>query len=96
MSVASSGWLFPPSHSLTQTDRDYYNIIKTEDGLSKFFRLKDRQSGSNLDPLDRRMLNHKVAGSRPTFKYHKTFIKQKTNLNQDRQVAAVYLTTDKL
>ena len=33
---------YPPSHSLTQTDREYFNIIKTEDGHSNFKREKDR------------------------------------------------------
>ena len=28
----------PPSHSLTQTDREYYNMIRTEDGTSQYFR----------------------------------------------------------
>ena len=27
-----------PSYSLTQTDRDYYNIVRTEDGQSGFIR----------------------------------------------------------
>ena len=28
---------FPDSYSLTETDRQYFNIIKTEDGSSDFF-----------------------------------------------------------
>ena len=34
----SADLLPPPSHSLTQTDREYYNIIRTEDGTSQYFR----------------------------------------------------------
>ena len=30
----------PNSNSLTETDREYFNIIKTEDGLSDFFKTK--------------------------------------------------------
>ena len=26
------------SNALTETDREYFNIVKTEDGLSKFFK----------------------------------------------------------
>ena len=33
--------IFPPSHSLTQTDREYFNIVKTEDGQSQFARQQD-------------------------------------------------------
>ena len=28
----------PDSNALTETDREYFNIVKTEDGLSKFFK----------------------------------------------------------
>ena len=31
------GMVEPPSNSLTQTDRDYYNMVRTEDGKSGFF-----------------------------------------------------------
>ena len=30
----------PDSNSLTEADREYFNIIKTEDGLSQFFKTK--------------------------------------------------------
>ena len=33
--------IFPPSHSLTQTDREYFNIVRTEDGQSSFTRERD-------------------------------------------------------
>ena len=35
--------IFPPSHSLTQTDREYFNIVRTEDGRSSFTREKDKK-----------------------------------------------------
>ena len=31
------GMLEPSSNSLTQTDRDYFNMVRTEDGKSGFF-----------------------------------------------------------
>ena len=31
------------SNGLTQTDRDYFNIVKTEDGVSNFFRVERNQ-----------------------------------------------------
>ena len=37
--------IFPPSHSLTQTDREYFNIVRTEDGQSQFARQQDRGEG---------------------------------------------------
>ena len=39
---SQSPYLSPPSHSLTQTDREYYNIVRTEDGQSGFVRGQDR------------------------------------------------------
>ena len=39
--------LFPPSHSLTQTDREYFNIVRTEDGQSMFAREQDRGREDN-------------------------------------------------
>merc|ERR1712156_989642 len=31
-------FLSPPSFSLTETDREYYNIVRTENGISQFFK----------------------------------------------------------
>ena len=36
------------SNGLTQTDRDYFNIVKTEDGVSNFFRVGRNQVDSRL------------------------------------------------
>jgi hypothetical protein len=37
--------IFPPFHSLTQTDREYFNIVRTEDGQSLFARQQDIGDG---------------------------------------------------
>ena len=38
-SPSKIGVLPPPaSHALTQTDREYYNTIRTEDGTSQYFK----------------------------------------------------------
>ena len=34
----TNSFVAPPSHSLTETDREYYNIVRTEDGLSQYFK----------------------------------------------------------
>ena len=39
--------LYPSSHSLTQTDREYFNIVRTEDGQSMFARQQDRKREDN-------------------------------------------------
>ena len=41
--VGGTEVIFPSSHSLTQTDREYFNIVRTEDGQSKFSREQDRR-----------------------------------------------------
>lgn len=45
------------SNGLTQTDRDYFNIVKTEDGVSNFFRANE-QSRKQLK--SRNFLFHSV------------------------------------
>ena len=61
---------FPESFSLTETDREYFNIIKTEDGLSQFYKsVRDpapqAEGGREEEP--------EVPGGQrhhPNFKYH--------------------------
>ena len=43
--------LFPESNSITEIDREYFNIVKTEDGQSKFFK------GKRID--SHQLLNYK-------------------------------------
>ena len=38
LTQSSDDILLPPSNSLTETDREYYNMIRTEDGSSQYFR----------------------------------------------------------
>ena len=46
----------PDSNSLTEADREYFNIIKTEDGLSDFFKTKtDSQEIFRSKILDRKV-----------------------------------------
>ena len=52
------------SNGLTQTDRDYFNIVKTEDGLSNFFRVEPNQANdwSRKQLKSRNFLYHSVRG----------------------------------
>ena len=50
-------YLPPPSHSLTQTDREYYNIIRTEDGQSGFLRGHYLGQMAEQDQQDRRVVD---------------------------------------
>ena len=46
----------PHSNSLTEADREYFNIIKTEDGLSDFFKTKtDSQEIFHSKIFDRKV-----------------------------------------
>ncbi|XP_023343226.1 uncharacterized protein LOC111712749 [Eurytemora carolleeae] len=40
-SNTKDSWIIPRSNSISQTDRDYFNIIQTEDGVSQYFILKE-------------------------------------------------------
>ena len=52
------------SNGLTQTDRDYFNIVKTEDGVSNFFRVEHNQVNSRLRKQQKRhnFVYHSVRG----------------------------------
>ena len=36
--ASEDSFLSPPSFSLTETDREYYNIVRTEDGISQYYK----------------------------------------------------------
>ena len=50
------------SNGLTQTDRDYFNIVKTEDGMSNFFRVEPNRANdrSRKQPKSQKFLFHSV------------------------------------
>ena len=52
------------SNGLTQTDRDYFNVLKTEDGVSNFFRVERNQANglSRKQPKSHNFLYHSVRG----------------------------------
>ena len=50
------------SNGLTQTDRDYFNIVKTEDGVSDFFRVDRNQEKIRLRKRENNFLYHSVRG----------------------------------
>ena len=55
----------PESFSLTETDREYFNIIKTEDGLSQFYKSISSPRGK-LSNNDKATANN----LRTKFRYH--------------------------
>ena len=71
---------FPESFSLTETDREYFNIIKTEDGLSQFYKsVRDpahqaqgeREQEEEEEEAEISGQNYpKHQKSHPNFKYH--------------------------
>ena len=50
------------SNGLTQTDRDYFNIVKTEDGLSDFLRLNPKKQKRRKSKVQNNFLYHTVRG----------------------------------
>ena len=63
------------SNGLTQTDRDYFNIVKTEDGVSNFFRVERNQANGR---------------SRKQLKSH-NFLYHSVRGEEGEKVAALYL-----
>ena len=72
------GMLEPSSNSLTQTDRDYFNMVRTEDGKSGFF-LNKKLSKPFSKPQNSQSSTTSAASSSstsshllPAFLYHQT------------------------
>lgn len=60
----------PDSNSLTEMDREYFNIIKTEDGLSQFFKTKrDPQSILPFKRLDTPVNRNTLKGQKEVNPY---------------------------
>ena len=68
------GMLEPSSNSLTQTDRDYFNMVRTEDGKSGFFLNKkllkpfSKPENSQSSTVSTSSSTHML----PAFLYHQT------------------------
>ena len=94
----------PDSNSLTEVDREYFNIIKTEDGLSQFFKTKANSHFKIMDKLNEdidteisqileinpKSVNHESVGdNHQSFKYHIISL-NKTNKNK-KPIVGLYL-----
>ena len=76
------GMLEPPSNSLTQTDRDYFNMVRTEDGKSGFFldkklskpfsKPENSQSSSTTSSSSTSSSSTSSSHLLPAFLYHQT------------------------
>ena len=85
------GLLEPPSNSLTQTDRDYFNMVRTEDGKSGFFLDKKPFSKPPASPQSSSTTTSSSSISTtsshmlPAFLYHQT-------LEGGRPIVGIYLS----
>ena len=79
------GLLEPPSNSLTQTDRDYFNMVRTEDGKSGFF--LDKKPFSKKPPASSTTSTTTSSSSHmlPAFLYHQT-------VEGGRPIVGIYLS----
>ena len=64
------GLLDPPSNSLTQTDRDYFNMVRTEDGKSGFF--LDKKLAKHSSQLASSRSSTTTSHMLPAFLFHQT------------------------
>ena len=76
-----------PSNSLTQTDRDYFNMVRTEDGKSGFFldNLKPETSKKSLTSTT--SASTSPTHMLPAFHYHQTL-----EGNGGRPIVGIYLS----
>ena len=57
----------PDSNSLTQVDREYFNIIKTEDGVSQFYKYFNSIPKPKSDEMKN---NLSISEKHPRFRFH--------------------------
>ena len=86
------------SHSLTQTDREYFNIIKTEDGLSEFvvestsdkvFGKKEKKA-EDTEGTDSLKSEHSI----PHFKFNLVHLPDKSGIMMKKSIVGLYLVDD--
>ena len=71
---------YPDSYSLTETDREYFNVIKTEDGQSRFFLTPENDKVTGFDVNKNKAQKHissstddrksEETESHQSFRYH--------------------------
>ena len=80
------GFLEPPSNSLTQTDRDYFNMVRTEDGKSGFFLDKIKKPFSKAPKASPQSSStSSTSHMLPAFLYHQT-------LEDGQPIVGIYLS----
>ena len=68
----------PDSNSLTEADREYFNIIKTEDGFSDFFKTKTDSQEIFRSKIFDRKVNRTAQGV-----HKEDFSSQNNNINKN-------------
>ena len=76
-----------PSNSLTQTDRDYFNMVRTEDGKSGFFLDNLKPETSRKLPTSTTSASTSSTHMLPAFHYHQTL-----EGNGGRPIVGIYLS----
>ena len=76
-----------PSNSLTQTDRDYFNMVRTEDGKSGFFLNNLKPETSRKSPTSTTSASTSSTHMLPAFHYHQTL-----EGNGGRPIVGIYLS----
>ena len=76
-----------PSNSLTQTDRDYFNMVRTEDGKSGFFLDNLKPETSRRLPTSTTSASTSPTHMLPAFHYHQTL-----EGNGGRPIVGIYLS----
>ena len=76
-----------PSNSLTQTDRDYFNMVRTEDGKSGFFLDNLKPETSRKSPTSTTSASTSPTHMLPAFHYHQTL-----EGNGGRPIVGIYLS----
>ena len=92
----------PDSNSLTEVDREYFNIIKTEDGLSDFFKIRINPNYNLVKPAKKKINEVSqsdnypnndnqvlISDNHPMFKYH--LVSLENNNKNKKPIVGLYL-----
>ena len=85
---------FPESFALTETDREYFNIIKTEDGHSGFYKSDPTSADKNPQQqhIEHNLLEtnkEKIDSKHPSFRYH--IVRSKNS----KPIVGIYIPLDR-
>ena len=84
---------YPDSFSLTETDREYFNVIKTEDGQSRFFLTSGNDQVTESNVNKNKAQKHIITDDRKSeeTESHQSFRYHIVQTKNSKPIVGIYL-----